>query len=131
MWVDNKIPGFVIFYAETIKKTDSLRNSDEVAWYLAISEANLCRASQNSFYKIFLKNFVKFTKKDLFQSLFFLNIQQLWKKTLTQVFLFEFWNFLKTIFLQNAFRSLLLLLEKSLRNPWEITTRPTTRMLLQ
>ena len=69
--MDNKIPGFVIFYAETIKKTDSLRNSDEVAWYLAISEANLCRASQNSFYKIFLKNFVKFTEKDLFQSLFF------------------------------------------------------------
>ena len=29
--MDNKIPGFVIFYAETIKKTDSLRNSDEVA----------------------------------------------------------------------------------------------------
>ena len=29
--MDNKIPGFVIFYAGTNKENDSLRNSDEVA----------------------------------------------------------------------------------------------------
>ena len=38
-----------------LKKTDSLRNSDEAAWNLAISEVNLCRGSKNSFCKTFLK----------------------------------------------------------------------------
>ena len=49
-----------------------MRNSDEVAYNLAISEANLCRGfTKHSFSKTFLKSFVKFTEKDLCQSLFF------------------------------------------------------------
>ena len=55
-----------------LKTTDSLINSDEVAWNVAVSKANLCRSStKHSFYKNFLKNYVKFTEKDLCQSLFF------------------------------------------------------------
>ena len=109
-----------------LKTTDSLINSDEVAWNLAISEANLCRGStKHSFYKTFLKNFVKFTEKDLCQNLFFKTFcnfkRRLWHKC------FKFWNLLRIFFLQNALRSLLLLLEKSLIK----YTKPTTRMLVQ
>ena len=49
-----------------LKTTASLRNGDEVAGNVAISEANLCRGStKHGFYKTFLKNFVKFIEKDL------------------------------------------------------------------
>ena len=41
----------LFFMLRKLKTTDSLRNSDEVAWNLAISEANLCRGSQNGFFK--------------------------------------------------------------------------------
>ena len=55
-----------------LKTTDSLIKSDEVAWNLAVSKANLCRGSiKHSFHKTFLKNYVKFTGKDLCQSLIF------------------------------------------------------------
>ena len=55
-----------------LKTTGSLRKGDEVSWNLAISEANLCRSStKHSFCKTFLKIFIKFTEKDLCQSLFF------------------------------------------------------------
>ena len=61
----------LFFMVRQLKTTDSLRNNADVAWKLAISEANLCRGSQNSFYRTFLKNFAKFTEKDLCQSLFY------------------------------------------------------------
>ena len=51
-----------------LKTADSLKNSDEVVKNLAISEANICRVLQNI---AIFKNFVKFTEKDLCQSLFF------------------------------------------------------------
>ena len=71
-----------------LKTTDSLINSDEVAWNLAISEANLCRGStKHSFYKTFLKNFVKFTEKDLCQSLFLKHPAPLKEYSGTSVFL--------------------------------------------
>ena len=75
----------LFFMLRKLKTTDSLRNSDEVAWNLAISEANLCRGStKHSFCKIFLKNFVKFTENDLCQSLFFKTFcnfkRRLWHK---------------------------------------------------
>ena len=41
----------LFFMLRQLKTTDCLRNSDEVAWNLAISEANLCRGSQNGFFK--------------------------------------------------------------------------------
>ena len=68
-----------------LKPTDSLINSDEVAWRLAISEVNLCRGStKHTFYKTFLKTFAKFTEKHLCQSLFlkiFWNFnRRLWHK---------------------------------------------------
>ena len=111
-----------------LKTTASLRNGDEVAWNLAISEANLCRSStKHSFYKTFLKNFVKFTETDLCQSLFFKTFCN-FKRRLAQLFFFWILTFFKNkFFLRNAFRSLLLLLEKSLRK----YTKPTTRMLVQ
>ena len=75
----------LLFMLRQLKTTDSLRNSDEVPWNLAISEANLCRGSQNSFYKTFFKNFGKFTEKDLCQSLFFKTFcnfkRRLWHKS--------------------------------------------------
>ena len=70
-WI-RKYQVLLFFMLRQLKTTDSLINSDEVAWNLAISEANLCRGSTNhSFCKIFLKNFVKFTENGLCQSLFF------------------------------------------------------------
>ena len=68
-----------------LKTTASLRNGDEVAGNVAISEANLCRGStKHGFYKTFLKNFVKFIEKDLCQSLFFKTFcnfkRRLWHK---------------------------------------------------
>ena len=77
-----------------LKTTDSLINSDGVAWNFAISEANLCRGStKHSFYKRFLKNFVKFTEKDLCQSLFFKTFsnfkRRLWHKCFKSIF---FWK---------------------------------------
>ena len=69
--MDKKIPGFVIFMLSQLKTTASLRNDDEVALNLAISEANLCRGfTEHGFYKTFLIIFVKFTDKNLCQSLF-------------------------------------------------------------
>ena len=41
----------LFFMLRQLKTTDCLRNSDEVAWNLAISEANLCRGTQNGFFK--------------------------------------------------------------------------------
>ena len=64
-WI-RKYQVLLFFMLRQLKTTNSLTNSDEVAWNLAISEANLSRGAQNSFYKIFLKNFVNFTEKDLF-----------------------------------------------------------------
>ena len=61
-WI-RKYQVLLFFMLRQLKATDSLRNSDEVASNLAISEANLCRGSQ--------KRFVKFTEKNLGQSLFF------------------------------------------------------------
>ena len=131
MWVDKKIPGFVIFYAEAIKNNWFF----EKQWWVglkfgSISEANLCRGSKNSFYKRFLKNFVEFTEKDLSLSLFFKTFCNFKRRHWHKCFPLNSEIFLKYIFLQNTFRSLLLLLEKPLRNPWEITTKPTTRILL-
>ena len=68
-WI-RKYQALVISMLRQLKTTNSLRNSDEVAWHLAISEAKYCRGSQNSFYKTYLKNFAKFTEKELCQSLF-------------------------------------------------------------
>ena len=98
-----------------------MRNSDEVASNLAISEANFCRGSQNSFCKTFLKSFVKFTEKDLCHNLFFKTFCNFKKRLWHKCFPLNSDFFKKHIFLQNTFRSLLLLLENSLRNPWEIT----------
>ena len=62
----------LFFMLRQLEATASVRNGDEVAWSLAISETNLCRGStKHSFDKTFLKNFVKLTEKDLCQSLFF------------------------------------------------------------
>ena len=82
-WI-RKYQFLLFFMLRQLKTTDSLTNSDEVAWNLAISEANLSRGSQNSFDKLFLKNFMKFTEKDLFHSLFFKTFcnfkRRLWHK---------------------------------------------------
>ena len=53
-WI-SKYQVLLFFMLRQLKKTDSLRNSDEVAWNSAISEAKLFRSSQNNFYKTFLK----------------------------------------------------------------------------
>ena len=105
----------LFFMLRQLKKIDSLRNSDEVAWNFAISEANLFRSSRNNFYKTFLKNFVKYTEKDLCQSLLF--------KTFCN-FKRRFWH---KCFPLNAFSSLLTLPERLVRK----YTKPTTRMLVQ
>ena len=130
-WI-RKYQVLLFFMLRQLKTTDSLINSDEVAWNLAISEANLCRGStKHSFYKTFLKNFVKFTEKDLCQSLLFKTFFNFKRRFWRKCFPLNSETFLKHIFLRNAFRSLLLLLEKPLRNPWEINAKPTTRILLQ
>ena len=129
-WI-RKYQVLLFFMLRQLKITDSLRNSDEVAWNFAISEGNLFRSSQNSFYKTFLKNFVKFTEKDLCQSLLFKTFFNFKRRFWLKCFPLNSETFLKHIFLRNAFRSLLLLLEKPLRNPWEINAKPTTRILLQ
>ena len=84
----------LFFMLRQLKTTDFLINSDGVAWNFAISEANLCRGStKHSFYKKFLKNFVKFTEKDLCQTLFsetFSNFKRrLWHKCFKNIF---FWK---------------------------------------
>ena len=83
-WI-KKYQVLLFFMLRQLETTDSLINSDGVAWNFAISEANLCRGStKHSFYKTFLKNFVKFTEKDLCQSLFFKTFcnfkRRLWHK---------------------------------------------------
>ena len=43
-----------------LKTTDSLINSDEIAWNLAISEVNLCRGStKHNLYKTVPKHFLE------------------------------------------------------------------------
>ena len=113
-WI-RKYQVLLFFMLRQLKTTASLRNGDEVAWNLAISEANLCRGSQNSFYKTFLKNFVKFTKKDLCQSLFFKTFCN-FKRGLAHVFSFEFWTFLKTHFFAKC-------LQVTASAPWKITQK--------
>ena len=58
----------------------------------------------HSFYKTFLKIFVKFTEKDPCQSLFFEKLCNFRRRLWHEYFPFEFWNILKTFFffLQNA-----------------------------
>ena len=70
-WI-RKYQVLLFFYVEAIKNNWFF----ERQWWgglkcRSISEANLCRGSQNIFHKTFLKNFVKFTEKNLCQSLFF------------------------------------------------------------
>ena len=113
-WI-RKYQVLLFFMLRQLKTTDSLINSDEVAWNLAISEANLCRGSQNSFYKTFLKNFVKFTEKDLCQSLFFKTFCN-FKRGLAHFFSFEFWTFLKTHFFAKC-------LQVTASAPWKITQK--------
>ena len=96
-WI-RKYQVLLFFTLRQLKTTASLRKGDKMAWNLAISEANLCRGStKHSFYKTFLKNFVKFTEKDLCQSLFFKTFCN-FKRRLAQLFFFESWHFLKTNF---------------------------------
>ena len=67
-----------------------------------------------------LKNFPKLTGKDLCQSLFFNKVAGLWpvtllrKETLAQAFLCEFCEVLRTPFLHNTSRRLLLTFERVL-----------------
>ena len=126
-WI-TKYQVLLFFMLRQLEITASLRNGDEMAWNLAVSEPNLCKCSTKlSLYKKFLKTFVKFTEKDMHQSLFFRAFCNFKRKLWHKCFPLNSDFFKKTFFLQNAFRSLLLLLEKSLRK----YTEPTTRMLLQ
>ena len=112
-----------------LKKTDSLRNSDEAAWNLAISEVNLCRGSKNSFCKTFLKILWNLQIKTCSRVCFLKHSATLKEDSGTSVFLWILKSF-KKIFLfvlQNVFNSLLMLLERLLRK----YTKPTTRMLVQ
>ena len=117
----------LFFMLRSLKTTEYLINSDDVPWSLAILEANICWGSTKySFYKTFLKNFVKFTEKDLCQSFFFKTFCNFKRRLWHIVFLWILKSF-KKIFFTKCFRSLLLLLDKSLRK----YTKPTTRMLVQ
>ena len=89
----------LFFMMRQLKTTASLRNSDKVAWNLAISEANLCRGStKHSFYKTFLKNFMKFTEKDLWQVSFLKHSATLKENSGTSVFLWILKFFKNTFF---------------------------------
>ena len=90
-WI-RKYQVLLFFMLRQLKATDSLRNSDEVAWNLAISEANLCRGSQ--------KSFVKFTEKNLGQSLFFNYSATLKEDSGTSAFLWILKFFKNTFFCQ-------------------------------
>ena len=120
----------LFFMLRQLKTTDSLRNSDEVAWNVTLFQKQIFVEVLKTASTKHL-NFVKFTEKDLCQSLFFKTLRNFKRRRWHKCFPLISAIFLKHIFLQNAFRSLLLLLEKPLRNPWEITTKPTTRILLQ
>ena len=88
----------LFFMVRQLKTTDSLRNNADMAWNLAISEANLCRGSKNSFYKTFLKNFMKFTEKDLWQVSFLKHSATLKENSGTSVFLWILKFFKNTFF---------------------------------
>ena len=97
-WI-RKYQVLLFFMLRQLKTTDSLINNDDVAWNLAISEANLCRGStKHSFYKTFLKNFVKFTEKDLCRVSFLKYSATLKEKSGTSVFLWVLKFFKDTFF---------------------------------
>ena len=101
-WI-RKYQILLFFMLKQLKTTASLRNGDEVAWNLAISETNLCAGSmKQSFYKTFLKNFVKFTEKDLCLSLFFKTFCNFKRRLWHKCFPFNSEIFKKQFFLQNA-----------------------------
>ena len=113
-WI-SKYQVLLLFMLRQLKTTDSLRNSDEVAWNLAIWEANPCRGSQNSFYKTFLKNFVKFTEKDLCRVSFLKYSATLKEGSGTSVFLWVL-KFFKTHFFAKC-------LQVTASAPWKITQK--------
>ena len=106
----------LFFMLRQLKTTASLRNSDKVAWNLAISEANLCRGStKHSFYKTFLKNFVKFTEKDLCRVSFLKYSATLKEGSGTSVFLWVL-KFFKTHFFAKC-------LQVTASAPWKTTQK--------
>ena len=114
-WI-RKYQVLLFFMLRQLKTTDSLINSDEVAWNLAISEANLCRGStKHSFYKTFLKNFVKFTEKDLCRVSFLKYSATLKEGSGTSVFLWVL-KFFKTHFFAKC-------LQVTASAPWKITQK--------
>ena len=107
----------LFFMLRQLKTTDSLRNGDEVAWNLAISEANLCWGStKHSFYKTSLKNFVKFTEKDLCQSLFFKTSCNFKRRLWHKCFPLNSEFFKKQIFFAKS-------LQVTTSAPWKITQK--------
>ena len=124
-WI-RKYQVLLFFMLRQLKTTACLRMGHEVAWNLAVSEANLSRGStKHSFYKTFPKKKLwNLQRKTCVRK----NILPLSKEDSgTGVFLWMLKFFKNKLFLQNAFRSLLLLFEKSLRK----YTKPTNRMLLE
>ena len=113
-WI-TKYQVLLFFMLRQLKTTASLRNGDDTAWNLAISEPNFCKCSTKlSFYKKFLKNFVKFTEKDMHQNLFFRTFcnfkRRLWHKCFPLISDF----FKKTFFFTKC-------LQVSASAPWKIT----------
>ena len=106
----------LFFMQRLLKTTEYLINSDDVAWSLAISEANICWGSPKySFYKTFLKNFVKFTEKDLCQRLFFKTFSKFKRRLWHIVFLWILKSF-KNIFFAKC-------LQVTASAPWKITQK--------
>ena len=86
--------------------------SDEVAWNLTFQHQSFVEVLQ---YLAIVKKFAKLTKKDLCQSLFLKHPATLKEDSGASIFPWIL-KFLKKTFLKNAFRWLLLLLEKLLRS---------------
>ena len=106
---------FLFFMLRQLKRSDTLRNSEKVAWNSAILEANPFRGSQNSFYKTFLKNFLKFTEKDLCRVSFLKYSATLKEGSGTSVFLWVL-KFFKTHFFAKC-------LQVTASAPWKITQK--------
>ena len=126
-WI-RKCQVLLFFVVRQLKTTASLRMGDEVAWKLAISKANLFRGStKHSFYKTFPKTFWNLQRKTFVRVSVLKHSVTLKEDSGTSVFLWILKLSKNKLFLQNTFRSLLLLLEKSLRK----YAKPNTRMLIQ
>ena len=111
LYIKMSLKILVIFFLRSFFFTDHLKHKTVNKTTCRMPSAIPCRWSNHrrcSVKKGVLRSFAKFTKKHLCQSFLFIKVTGFRKETLAKVVFFNFAKFLRTLFLQNTSRRLLM-----------------------